>query len=136
MSRRLWQGSRMQRSSLTPAQSPRKVDLDIAYLRRAAPCVSRRRSCHTGSKARKCFHRRTGGRHTARSSSRLSRCMRGALGPLCRTRCSACPPRTRSGDPCGQGCRHTPHTGRSRCHCCTWGCSPPLLSGSHSCIPG
>lgn len=134
MPRQLWKVQRRKSHSLTLAQPQSKVDLDIAYLHTAALCVSRRRNCHTGSKAHKCFHRETSGRCTAHSSNRLFHCTRGDPGPPCRNLCSSRPPRTRSEGPCGQGCRHTPHTGRSRSRCGIWSCSLPLLSGSHSCI--
>lgn len=135
MPRQLWKVQRMQGPSSILAQPQCEVDLDAAYLRRAALCVSRRRSRHTGSRAHKCFRRETSGRCTAHSSSRLFHCRRGDPGPPCRSLCSACPPRTHSEDPCGQGCRHTPHTGRTRSRCGIWSCSLPLLSDNCSCIP-
>lgn len=135
MPRQLWKVQRMHSPFLILTQPQRKVDLDIAYLRRAVLCVSRRRNCHTGSKAHKCFRRETNGRCTAHNNNRLFHCTKGDLGSPCRNLCSACPLRTRSEDPCGQGCRRTPHTGRSHSHCGIWSCSRPLLSDSHSCIP-
>lgn len=133
MPRQLWKVQRMQSPLSVFAQPQHEMGGDIAYLHRAVLCVSHRRNCHTGSKAHKCFRRETNGRCTAHSSNRLFHYTRGGPGSLCRSLCSACPPRTRSGVPCGQGCRRIPHTGRSRCRCGTWGCSLPLPSDSHSC---
>lgn len=134
MPRKLWKVQRMPTPLLILEQPQGKMNFDIAYLRRAALCVSRRRNCHTGNKAHRCFHRETSGRYTAHSSSHPFHCRRDDLGPPCRNLCSACPRHTHSEAPCGQDGRHTPHTGRSRSRGDTWSCSLPLLSDSRSCI--
>lgn len=103
------------------------------YLHTGALCASHRRSHRIRSAARTRFRTGTGGKRTARSSSRPSRCRSSALPSPCRSWCRGSSRRIRSAAPRTPGCRRTPRTRTILSLCCIWGCSPRPLPGSYSC---